>query len=319
MKATWLWTAISLLLVAAGSYGLYVYLTPPPLPEQVLYGNGHIEGTEVKVSAEIPGRVLAVTFEEGNTVEKAAVLARIDDRELRLERDRAQAEISALEENQKRFRIERASWQHHFQTAQKDLDRYRTLRAKGTVPPQRLEQAENAFVEARKNVDGLEAQIKYTEAKLSAARASLALTETRLAKSTVTAPSSGTVLIKGIESGEFVQPGQAIAVLADLRNVELKVFVPEQDIGKVALSAPARVRVDAFPKRFLAGVVARVDQSAQFTPRDIHMPSERVRMVFGVTLRIENPDGLLKPGMPADAWILWRSGASWPTRLFVPE
>lgn len=319
MRGTWVWTAISLLLVAAGSYALYVYLRPPPLPEQVLYGNGHIEGTEVKVSAEIPGRVVAVNFEEGDTVQKGAVLARINDRELQLERDRAQAEILALKENQKRLRIERSSWQHHFETASKDLKRYRTLREKGTVPPQRLEQAENAFVEARKNVNSLEAQIKYTEAKLSSARASLALTETRLAKSTVTAPSSGTVLIKGIESGEFVQPGQTVAVLADLTNVELKVFVPERDVGKVVLSATARVRVDAFPERYFKGVVARVDQAAQFTPRDIHMPSERVRLVFGVTLRVANPDRLLKPGMPADAWILWRKGAKWPTRLFVPE
>lgn len=319
MRRAWLWTAVILLLVVAGSYGLYVYLRPPPLPEQVLYGNGHIEGTEVKVSAEIPGRLVAVNFSEGDTVQKGAVLAQIDDREPRLERDRARAEISALEENEKRLRIERASWQHHFETATKDLNRYRTLRAEGTVPPQRVEQVENTFVEARKNVNSLEAQIKYTEAKLKAARASLALAEMQLSKTTLAAPSPGTVLIKGTEPGEFVQPGQAVAVLADLSNVELKVFVPERIIGKVVLSAPARVRVDAFPKRYFKGVVARVDQSAQFTPRDIHMPSERVRMVFGVTLRVDNPDGLLKPGMPADAWILWRKGAKWPTRLFVPE
>ncbi len=80
----------------------------------------------------------------------------------------------------------------------------------------------------------------------------------------------------------------------------------------------ARVKVDAFADRFFEARVARVDQRAQFTPRDIHMPEERVRMVFGVTLALENPQGVLKPGMPADAWILWKSGAAWPDRLFVP-
>ena len=48
------------------------------------------------------------------------------------------------------------------------------------------------------------------------------------------------------------------------------------------------------------------------------MPDERVRLVFGVTLAIDNPDGVLKPGMPTDAWILWQPDAGWPERLFVP-
>jgi HlyD family secretion protein len=100
--------------------------------------------------------------------------------------------------------------------------------------------------------------------------------------------------------------------------MDLKVFIPEKDIGKVELADPARVRVDAFPDRLFEASVARVDQRAQFTPRDIHMPEERVRLVFGVTLGLENP-GILKPGMPAAAWILWQEDAPWPERLIVPR
>ena len=63
--------------------------------------------------------------------------------------------------------------------------------------------------------------------------------------------------------------------------------------------------------------MARVDSQAQFTPRDIHMPDERVRLVFGVTLALENEDGRLKPGMPADAWIRI-DDVAWPERLPIP-
>ena len=101
--------------------------------------------------------------------------------------------------------------------------------------------------------------------------------------------------------------------------MDLRVFIPERDIGKVALGDPARVRVDAFPDRLFDASITRVDQRAQFTPRDIHMPEERVRLVFGVTLDLANPDGILKPGMPADAWILWRDDTPWPERLMVPR
>jgi HlyD family secretion protein len=127
------------------------------------------------------------------------------------------------------------------------------------------------------------------------------------------------VLVKAVEAGELVRPGQTAAVLVDLTRAELKIFIPEDDIGKVRLGAPARVRVDSFPDELFEGRVRKVDEWAQFTPRDIHMPEERVRMVFGVTLALENPDGRLKPGMPADAWILWRDGAEWPPRLVVPR
>lgn len=143
--------------------------------------------------------------------------------------------------------------------------------------------------------------------------------ELELAKTEIRAPISGTVLIKGIERGEFSTPGKVVAVLVDLNRLELKVYLPERDIGKVKLNAPARVRVDAFPDRYFEAAIARVDQRAQFTPRDIHMPEERVRMVFGVTLNLRNEGGFLKPGMPADAWMRWDSNVPWPKHLVIPQ
>jgi HlyD family secretion protein len=109
------------------------------------------------------------------------------------------------------------------------------------------------------------------------------------------------------------------AVLVDLAQLELRIFVPEPGIGKVQLGAPARVKVDAFPDRTFAARVARIDQQAQSTPRDIHMPEERMRLVFGVTLALANPESVLKPGMPADAWMLADPAAAWPERLVVPR
>jgi HlyD family secretion protein len=90
-----------------------------------------------------------------------------------------------------------------------------------------------------------------------------------------------------------------VAVLVDLGRVELRVFLPQRDIGRIRLGDPARARIDAFPEQSFEARVARVDQHAQFTPRDVHMPEERVTQVLGVTLALANPDGLLKPGMTA--------------------
>jgi HlyD family secretion protein len=127
------------------------------------------------------------------------------------------------------------------------------------------------------------------------------------------------VLARLAEPGEVVAPGQPVAIIADLSRVRLRVFIGERDLGRVRLGAEARIRVDAFPDRFFPARVAQVDAQAQFTPRDVHTEDERSRTVYGVMLEASNPDAFLKPGMPADAWILWDDGAGWPARLIVPE
>ena len=144
------------------------------------------------------------------------------------------------------------------------------------------------------------------------------LIRSQLSKTRINAPITGTILVKGAEGGEVVSPGQIIAVMVDLSRMELKVYLPETDIGKIKLGDQARIHVDAFADQLFDGRVKRVDAFAQFTPRAVHMPDERVRMVFGVTLAVDNPDGFLKPGMPADAWLRWEPSVPWPDSLLVP-
>lgn len=318
MRASWAWTGLILVALAAGSYGLYAWLQPKPLPQQVLYGNGHVEGTDVRVASEVAGRVVENKIVEGQTVQRGNLLLRLDDTEFKLQKARAQAEVASLRSQRGASEAELALWRHHQKTAEQDLDRYRQLEKTGAVTPQQLEKAENVAKEAAGRVTALEAQVASLTARMTAAQRELDLVALKIEKSEIVAPIGATVLVKTAEVGEFLQPGSPVAVLVDLSRITLKIYVPEAEIGKVKLGAAARVRVDAFPQRLFDARVDRVDQRAQFTPRDIHMPQERTRMVFGVTLAIYNPDGALKPGMPADAWILWQPQAGWPASLFVP-
>lgn len=319
MKQPWLVSVIVLSLVAIASYGLYVQLRPGELPHQVIYGNGHIEGTEVRVSAEVNGRVVDNSLVEGQSVKAGDVLVRIDPTRFELERAKSKSEIAAIVEQKREAQRELATWQHHLQIALRDYQRYSRLSDRDVVSSQQLDQAENKLTEARGRVGVLEARIKAVTARLNAAEKSLRLIEMNLSKTKVVAPINGTVLVKAVEQGEYLPIGGTVGVVVNLSSVELKVFIAEKDIGKIQLGDKATIRVDAFPKRQFVGAVTRVDQKAQFTPREIHMPEERTRMVFGVTLAVENSNGVLKPGMPADAWILWQKEANWPERLVVPK
>jgi HlyD family secretion protein len=318
MKRSWLATPLVLVLLAGGSYGLYAYLTPPPLPDGLLYGNGHIEGTEIRVSSEVTGRVTDSRLVEGKTVAAGDLLVRIDDTDARIQLNQSQAAKADLEQLRARQETELIPLHHHLSTAQTDLERYRSLKESGTASVQRLDQAENAFREGQRQVTVLEGQIAATDALLDVARQRVELAQSQVGKAEIRAPIAGVILVKAIEAGEFAAPGKPVAVLVDLQSLELKVFVPEAGIGRIKLGDPARVKTSAFPERYYGARVSRVDQQAQFTPRDIHMPEERTRMVFGVTLDLANPTGELKPGMPADAWIRWKDGVGWPDKLVVP-
>lgn len=319
MRKSWMWTLAGMLGLAAVSYALFLWLAPPTLPEGLLYGNGRFEATEVTVSAEVAARVLDSALVEGRTVQADEVLVRLDTTDLttRLQ----QAEANALAAERARADVERqlATARHHLATARTDLTRYRKLGATGNVSAQLVESAENQEREAQGRVEALMARQEQTAAQQDAAAREVELLRSQLDKAVIRAPAAGTVLTKGIEVGELATPGRTVAVMADLTRIELKIYVPESQIGKIKLGDPAQVRVDAFPERYFDARVARVDPRAQFTPKDIHMPDERARLVFGVVLAVDNPEGYLKPGMPADAWLRWQPDVPWPQKPVVPR
>lgn len=318
MKRAIFGSVAAVFILAGSGYAIYRMLKPVTQPEGILYGNGQIEGTEIRVSAEVTGRVIESALIEGGAVKTGEVLVRLDDSDLRARVAQAGANRKALEELRKGLRVQIATSTHHLGTAEADLVRYQKLSQTQVVPPQVVDQASDRLREAKGSVDTLQAQLAEAEARLDALARELDWFALQLDKTTIRAPVDGTVISKGIEVGELASPGRLIAVLVDLGQLELKVYVPERDYAKLKLGDAARMRVDAFPERYFEATVARIDQRAQFTPKDIHMPEERTRLVFGVTLRLSNPEGFMKPGMPADAWIKVAPDVAWPVSLVVP-
>jgi multidrug resistance efflux pump len=120
---------------------------------------------------------------------------------------------------------------------------------------------------------------------------------------TLEAPISGMVLERPIHLGEVALPGAPLMTLADLDNVTLTVYVPEDQLGQVQLGQTVSVTVDSYPDRTFTGTLVFVSSQAEFTPKNVQTREERVNMVFAVKVHLPNPGHLLKPGMPADAVI----------------
>jgi multidrug resistance efflux pump len=114
-------------------------------------------------------------------------------------------------------------------------------------------------------------------------------------------PISGVVTRVPMHTGEVVGPGQTVLAVADLHTLDLMAYVLERDLGSVRVGQAVAVTADPFPGRVFNGVVVSTNQRAEFTPRNVQTQRDRLNLVFGVKVRVENPDGALKPGMPADA------------------
>jgi multidrug resistance efflux pump len=126
------------------------------------------------------------------------------------------------------------------------------------------------------------------------------LLDQQLKKLVITAPASGVILDSEIEVGEVVQPGATLVSIGQIDNLKITVYVPEDRYGQIKLGMEAQVKVDSYPTQRFKAQVTYIADKAEFTPRNVQTAEGRRTTVFAVELSVANPDGKLKPGMPAD-------------------
>jgi multidrug resistance efflux pump len=160
-------------------------------------------------------------------------------------------------------------------------------------------------------------QLAVARQAVAQARAARSSLEVQLAQASVAAPADGLVTQVAVRQGEVAAPGAAVLELADLAEATLTVYVPQPDLGQVQLGQAVSITVDSFPGRQFTGVVTRISDQAEFTPKSVQTPEERVNTVFAVEITVPNPDAALKPGMPADA-VFGPAGNTAPAAAAAP-
>ena len=146
-------------------------------------------------------------------------------------------------------------------------------------------------------------EVRAAEARLAQARAGADLLRQTISDCEITAPAAGIVTHKAVEAGELAAPGQTIVTVSELDSVYVMIYVTGKDLGRVKLGGGAEVEIDTFPGRAFPGKITYISPEAEFTPKNVQTKEDRVKLVFGVKVEIENRQGLLKPGLPADALI----------------
>jgi HlyD family secretion protein len=281
----------------------------------IIEASGTIEGTDITISAELAGKILAVRVDEGSQVRPGDTLVIIDDTEYRLQLLQAEANLASFAsayrlamEGSREEDIAQAD--AAFRAAQADFRRMKELLATSSVTQKQYDDAEARYVAAdqtyRKLKSGLRPEeITGARVRKDYAAAQAALLKKKVRDCVIVSPAAGTVTLRAVEPGELVTMGMSVVRLTYLEKVKLTIYASTAEVGKIRLGQEARVRIDSFEKgKDVSGRVIYISPTAEFTPKNVQTKEERSKLVFGVRIEIPNPDGSLKPGLPADARIV---------------
>lgn len=285
---------------------------------------GTIEVTEVSVTAKESGTLFAAGFKEGDRVGKGQVLGRLVRNDLeaqgaqdRAALERARALLADLRKGARPQEIREAEEAQgaagvRYDLAQADYMRFSSLYAERVISRKEMDEVTARRDLAKKDLAAAGERLSLVrsgtrqdllaaqEAEVLRLEALCRVTSSRLEDTVLAAPLGGVVLSKNYEEGEFLPPGAVLANVADLSDCWVKVYLPSTVLGLIQLGSIAEVRVDSFPGRTFTGRIRKISDRAEFTPRQSLTTEERANLVFAVEVALENPDGALKPGMPAD-------------------
>ncbi len=291
----------------------------------VLEVSGTIEATEIQLAARTTGEIVRFFVDEGDRVMRGQPLVCPDTTQLALQLRQAEADLAAARASlallkagardedlrQAEARLARAATR--LEQARRDAARIEALHAQGSATDRQLEDARLQLRLAEAEYRAAQAQLEKLRhlarpEELAVARARVAQAEARrdllrrqLDDACLEAPTDGVVSRRVADPGELAVPGSVLLTLVRLDTVYVQLYIPEPLIGTVQYGQPVTVRVDTWPDRTFEGRVTYIAPEAEFTPRNVQTKEDRTRLVFRIKVTLPNPDGLLKPGMPADA------------------
>jgi len=289
-------------------------------PKADAYGN--FEADERLISAEASGRILALNIEEGQTLKAGAELGVIDSVQLVLKREQLQASIQAIAAKSPAIRAQlavfdkqMASVRQQLATLDREKRRIENLIKSDAATPKQLDDLNAQIEAAQRQMDVVLEQQSATDAALMTQKGGLlaeiaplqkqiAQLDDQIAKCHITSPTDGSVLAKYAEPGEVTAFGKPLFKVADLNTMTLRAYISGDQLGAVKTGQQVKVAIDAASgaQQQFAGQVLWISPKAEFTPKIVQTKEERVNLVYAVKISVQNPDGVLKIGMPGEVF-----------------
>tara|TARA_B100001245_G_C22878673_1_gene422466 strand:+ start:939 stop:1841 length:903 start_codon:yes stop_codon:yes gene_type:complete len=265
---------------------------------------GTFEATEIYLSAEVPGKLIQITKDEGDEVVPNEMIALIDTTQLYLKKEQLKATKNALKSKLQNVPVQLEVFYEQKRNMEREVNRIKALLADSAATSKQLDDLSG-------QLSVVTSQIAATESQLSTANRGIlaeihpldwqiAQVEDQLNRSKIIAPIKGTVLKKYKEASELINPGQPVLKIADLSTIELKAYISESQLSSFKINDEVTVQADRGENlNQYKGKITWISPKAEFTPKIIQTREERVNLVYAIKIQVKN-DGSLKIGMPGE-------------------
>ncbi|HVZ39524.1 MAG TPA: efflux RND transporter periplasmic adaptor subunit [Candidatus Kapabacteria bacterium] len=290
-----------------------------------LEASGIIETTDITISARAAGPLVRMYVHEGDVVHAGDTLFTVDDSDLRLQRSQLVAGVDVarfqydLVKNGARSedvgQADEALRQAKLamDNAADDVRRLGDLLKVGSVAEKDYDNAKNRYDISVRQYNaaklGLEKlhrgsrpeDVSSARARREQAAAQVVALDKKIEDCVALAPGDGIVTRRAVDQGEFVNIGTGVVTISKVNPVKLKIYVAENELGRVKVGDTADVKIDTFNDRIYRGRVTYISPTAEFTPKNVQTKDDRVKLVFEVQIDVANPNGELKTGITAEA------------------
>ena len=236
--------------------------------ELVLYGN--VDVRQVDIGFRVAGKVQELLFEEGDVVCSGQLLARLDRTPYTSQLAQAQAQAASIQANL----------------------------ANSEILLKRRQELIGSEGVSQENLDDALANRNVLQANLEAAQAAVAVAKDNLAYTEAFAPTEGVILTRIREPGTVVNVADAVYTLSVASPVWVRAYVGEPDLGRVFFGMEAHIHTDTKDAPVYVGRVGFISPVAEFTPKTVQTTQLRTDLVYRLRIYVDNPDGILKQGMP---------------------
>lgn len=286
--------------------------------------SGTLEAVEATISSKVSGEIVRLLVNEGDKVTPGDTLAILDRTDYEIQYRQALAAVRVAEAQLKMLikgtrkedleQAEEALKQAgaNFENVSEDYRRAENLFSTHSISVKQMDDAKTRFTitqaqynSAKQLFEKLKSgarseEIDAAKAHLDQAVAQADAIKKKVSDCFILAPIAGYITKRIVEKGELAGTGMPIFRIANLDEIEIMVYLPETQLGKVQLGNKADVTIDSFSNKIFSGEVVYISPEAEFTPKNIQTKEERVKLVFGVKVKVPNPDHILKAGLPAD-------------------
>lgn len=267
--------------------------------ESDAYGN--FEATEYMISAENSGKILSLNIDEGDVFSQAEQVGVIDTTQLFLQREQLKAQKRAVASGIKNIVSRIAVYQEQIAILNKDKIRIDQMFTDGAATRKQVDDINGGVQIAEKQIKSVKTENAKVFAELESLDRKIDALNDLIQKSKITVPQASTVLEKYHEAYEMVNTGTPLFKLADLRTLDLRVYISGDQLSSVKIGQEVNVLIDKNKEenQALKGKVIWISSQSEFTPKIIQTKKERVKLVYAIKVKVKN-DGRLKIGMPGE-------------------